>query len=211
MDLQSFLVSLGLLFVSTAAVAQQKPAAPELNTLLRSDTHYGFFLSTAGQYTRLKGEDALGMSARVGVSIDRVFAVGLGGTVLSNAPGYERYRLDVTAPTPERNYLAAGYGGLYLEPMVSAGKAVHLTFPVLIGGGSATNDDHPLGAGYRSFHYDEFFIVEPGVLAEVNLLKYVAVGAGLTYRYTSGLRLPDTSSTALNGLSGGLTLKIGLL
>jgi hypothetical protein len=53
--------------------------------------------------------------------------------------------------------------------------------------------------------------VEPGVLAEVNLLKYVAVGAGLTYRYTSGLRLPDTSSTALNGLSGGLTLKIGLL
>lgn len=197
-------VSLGLVLFASAAWAQQ-PAAPELETLLGPSSHVGFFGAATAQYTRLRGEDALALNGRLGVTFNRALSVGLGGTALANGPVPDRW-LDPQSSTP--NYLAAAYGGLYIEPHVPAGGVVHVAFPVLIGGGAATNDDRPTGP-YRNYRSDEFFIVEPGATVELNVVKFLVLGVGATYRHTSRLDLPGTPRTALNGWAGGITLKVG--
>ncbi|TYZ10558.1 hypothetical protein FY528_08820 [Hymenobacter lutimineralis] len=204
--MKTLLTSLGLL-ASTTVFAQQAEQPP-LQTLLRPGTHCGFFVAASAQYARLDGQDALAATGRIGVSFNRSFALGLGGTALTN--GRIPNRWDDPIDTSSPDYLAAAYGGIYLEPMFPAGKAIHLTFPVLLGAGAATKERDLNGPYYR-YQADEFLIVEPGVQLEVNLLKYVALGAGASYRMTTGLNLPDTSSKALNGMSAGVTLKLGLL
>ncbi|MBG8555409.1 hypothetical protein [Hymenobacter guriensis] len=203
--MKTLLTSLSLL-ASTAAFAQQAEQ-PALQTLLRPGTHCGFFVAASAQYARLAGQDALAVTGRLGVSFNRSFALGLGGTALTN--GRLPNRWNDPADTPA-DYLAAAYGGIYLEPMFPAGKAIHLTFPVLLGAGAATREGSLNGPYYR-YQADEFLLVEPGVQLEVNLLRFVALGAGASYRMTTGLNLPDTSSKALNGMSAGVTLKLGLL
>lgn len=195
-----------LLLGTTAALAQQPaPAAPELHTLVSPASHLGFFAATSAQYTRLVGEDALALTGRLGITFNRALSLGLGGTALANGPIPDRW-YDPNGSSP--NYLAAAYGGLYVEPLLPAGKLVHLAFPVLVGGGAATNDDDFTGP-YRDYRTDGFFIVEPGVTVEVNVTKFLVLGLGTTYRHTAGFDLPGTSRTALNGWSGGLTLKVG--
>lgn len=201
--------TLGLLLAApVAALAQQPaPATPPLKTLVGPSSHIGFFAATTAQYTRLRHEDALALTGRLGVTFNRTLSLGLGGTALANGPAPRRW-YDPQGTSP--NYLAAAYGGVYVEPLVPAGSVVHLAFPVLIGGGAATIDDDFSGP-YRDYRADGFFIVEPGLTVEVNVAKFLVLGVGATYRHTAGLDLPATSRTALNGLAGGLTLKIGRL
>jgi len=203
--MKTFISSLTLLLTASAAWAQQ-PATPELKTLVGPSSHIGFFGAATAQYARVAGEDALALNGRLGVTFNRTLSVGLGGTALTNGPIPDHHWPDYR-PNSD-NYLAAAYGGLYIEPMLPSGGVVHLAFPVLIGGGTATNEDRP-SSRYRDYRHDEFFVVEPGVTVEVNVVKFLVLGVGATYRYTSHLDLPGTSRTALNGLGAGVTAKVG--
>ncbi len=191
------------LLLTTSAVWAQQPTTPELKTLVGPSKHIGFFGATTTQYTRVAGEDALALNACLGVTFNRTLSVGLGGTALTNGRVPDNsYRWPDLRPNSP-NYLAAAYGGLYIEPQLPSNSVVHMAFPVLIGGGSATNEE------YRDYRHDEFFVVEPGATVEVNVAKFLVLGVGATYRYTSCLDLPGTSRTALNGFAGGITLKVG--
>ena len=205
--MKTLLSSLALLLTTSAAWAQQPASStPELKTLVGPSSHIGFFGATTVQYTRAAGEDALALNGRLGVTFNRTLSVGLGGTALTNGRVPDRRWPDYRPASD--NYLAAAYGGLYIEPQIPTNSVVHLAFPVLIGGGTVTNEDRP-STLYRDYHHDEFFVVEPGVTVEVNVAKFLVLGVGATYRYTSRLDLPGTSRTALNGMGAGVTVKVG--
>ena len=57
--------------------------------------------------------------------------------------------------------------------------------------------------------YQAFFVVEPGIELEVNVIKLVRFGVGASYRYTTDLDLPGTGKGALRGLNAGFTVKVG--
>jgi len=76
-----------------------------------------------------------------------------------------------------------------------------------------------LDSGRDTFGEDYFFFIEPGVQAEVNLIKNARLFAGASYRITSGLdytyRNPANQSVNIqsgdiNGLGVNLGIRFGL-
>ncbi len=137
--------------------------------------------------------------------IDHRLTVGLAGYGLAtivepNVPGRDSMRMDL------------GYGGGYIDYQFMPDNVVHPGVHVLVGAGGmnygrrATHHE----AGSTSYEStDAFFVVEPGVSAEVNLLRNLRLSVDASYRFVNGIDDPASSDEDLSGPSAGLTLKIG--
>ena len=70
------------------------------------------------------------------------------------------------------------------------------------------NSDYWNNSGYN-LDSDGFFVVEPGAALEINLLKFMRLDAGASYRYAAGLDLKSTSSSLLNNFNANISLVFG--
>jgi hypothetical protein len=95
---------------------------------------------------------------------------------------------------------------------------VHVNFPILIGGGGLVyntwniwNDDHNDGDSWDGYtiDWDAFFVVEPGVMVELNLVKFMRLDVGVSYRYTPDLDLVNTPGSLINNFNANVSLKFG--
>lgn len=100
---------------------------------------------------------------------------------------------------------------------------MHVAFPVLVGGGGVSYSEKINHSGREydeanSFSKDAaFFVVNPGIELELNMLRFVRLAFGAYYRYTSPVDIEYKSyqgikiapNDALNGFSFGTTIKIG--
>lgn len=107
-----------------------------------------------------------------------------------------------------------GYGGVLIEYMIKPASLIHLSFPVLIGGG---------GIGYEAansqsdFSYEEagFFLVQPGLELQLNVLPFMRIALGTSYIFTSDIdfRYANNdriaSSNLMQGFNSSLTFKFG--
>ena len=152
---------------------------------------------------------------RGGWIIDHRFTLGVAGhglvTQVTN-PDYEWNIPGYPFWAPSEAQLFLGYGGLLLEPILAYRSPVHIALPVIIGAGGCGY----FGSGsYSSDDYIDisesqgFFVLEPGVEMELNVIRLVRLGLGASYRYTSDLDLQATSPTALQGWNGVFTIKVG--
>jgi len=121
--------------------------------------------------------------------------------------------VQISGQTRDAN-LTGGYGGLVLEPIVFPNFPVHLSLPVLIGAGGiayTTSNYYPEYDDSDYFVEDSYayFIIEPGVELELNMLKFFRLAFGGYYRYTSDIDLIDYPENVLHGFSGGITFKFG--
>ena len=208
------LVTLMLLFIG--ALMAQEEQEKEMKTLfgnsgIRSNGGYGGV--TVG-YTQMDDRDALLIGGRGAWVINHSMAIGLAGY------GF----LSEHKPDAQLNgdyHLAGGYGGLMFEFIAAPKSPIHVSFPVVIGAGGVgyVERDGIFGnSDINPFSEDSqaFFVVEPGIELEMNLLRFMRLGLGVSYRYTSDIDLSYRGnggrimgSDALNGLSGGITLKFG--
>ncbi|MBK7031189.1 MAG: hypothetical protein IPH45_19170 [Bacteroidales bacterium] len=115
-------------------------------------------------------------------------------------------------------YLEGGFGRLLLEYTLNPMAPVHLTFPLMVGGGGASYvsdkeyyewDDDNWDSHHKTIDTDAFFTIEPGVRAEVNIFKWMRLNAGVSYRYVTGLDLVNTSGDLMNNFSATCGLKFG--
>jgi hypothetical protein len=181
--------------------------------------HGGWGGFTMG-YTKVAGKDAFISGGRGGWLINHCFTLGLAGYgFFSNIDLNGQYQ-----PTINNYSLGGGYGGLLLEPIIAPFNPVHISIPVLIGGGSAfVMDEMNHNSYYHGYNdyssYAACFVLESGVDIEVNVVKFFRVALNVSYRYTSDLLLDYYSilgvkefsvpSDALRGFTAGLTLKFG--
>ena len=183
--------------------------------------HGGYGAFTMG-YTKIDNQSAVIMGGRAGWLIDHHFTLGFAGYGFFN-------NLDESsqANSYDDRSLAGGYGGLFMEAIIAPNYPVHVTFPVLIGAGGATAQYGNIWDEYywQSYNYyynsDAFFVVEPGVELEVNVLKFFRLALGAKYRFTSGLNLyydyyddgnyiqEKVDPNALNDFTFDLSLKFG--
>jgi len=147
-------------------------------------------------------------ASRFGWILDHWFAFGVSGTGFVNNIG----KLDYYYTNDLRNevFLAGGYGGFFIEPILAPMKPIHVSFPIVIGGGAlARFNEYDYNYSY-GFSEDLFFVVEPGVELEINFTKWMRIAAFATYRYTSDINIENVSKGALRNYSTGLTVKVGL-
>jgi hypothetical protein len=184
----------------------------EFRTLFgdRHISHGGYGALTI-DYSRIDSKDAILMGARGAWVIGHGMALGLAGSAFMNDYSWNPNLLG------GRNVnLSGGYGGLLIEPIILPKFPVHISIPVLIGAGGIayTSTYHPYP--YDSQNFDlvvedatGYFIAEPGIEIELNVVRFFRLAIGAYYRFTSDIQLYDTPQDVLKGWSAGITLKFG--
>lgn len=174
------------------------------------EVSHGGYGGLSFNYSQIDGQDALLAGARGAWIVNHRLGIGLGGYGFINDMNFKY------DDEKGNHFLSGGYGGLLIEPIIAPNNPIHLSIPVLIGAGGIAlvrdywKDDYE---NYHDYSYTEdshaYFVIEPGVEVEMNLIKYMRIAFGVSYRFTSDVILENTSKTVLHGLSGGMTLKFG--
>lgn len=202
------------LFGFSSVLTGQTENKGEMQTIFSNPdkkiSHGGYAAVSIG-YTQIGGEDVMTLGGRAGWLIDHHVTLGLSGTALVSSIYLDQYW-----PGSDGYYLVGGYGGFFIEPVIAPFFPVHISLPILIGGGGlALNDrtwyDYSWDDDYYDpYDYDAFFVFEPGVEIELNVVKFFRVAFGASYRLTSDLHMPDVPRDMMNGFSGAVTFKLGV-
>lgn len=200
------------------AAAPQAPAPDPQETLFGDgDVDHGGYGGPQLKLGRVAAGDALFVGGKGGWIINHNLAIGGGGWGMANqrdAP--DRFQ----SVAGDRRVITVGYGGALLEYFIRPEKVFHGTVGLLIGGGGLNlhdrGDCHD-GDGDCMGRYDErdglsdsFFVLEPEAGLEVNVLKFMRVNAGVSYRYVTGIGGIGFENDDLRSFNGTMTFRFGV-
>jgi hypothetical protein len=197
-----------LVVVSSPAAAQEasppkQAPEPEPEVLITKNARHGGWGGPAVQISTVRDRTAVFVGARGGWLIDGRLTLGGGGFGLANG---------IPAPAavqtaPQELDLEMGYGGGWVEYTFSPLRLVHVSIGTLVGGGGLSlrfHDGGSLGSGS-----DAFFVVEPVVVAELNLASFARADLGAAYRWVTGVDMAGLSYSDVAGFSVVALLKFG--
>lgn len=202
--MKKILIMMLILLVSVGAAYAERT---EHETLLRGKTSSGFYGAPVTKYTKLDGEFGIMMGGRLGWIINHSFSIGVAGYGWAN---------DLHGDFPfdwnNDSEINMGYGGIFLEGIVSSHKLFHLSTGLLLGAGAVER-----GFGVHYGHHDHFdfwdadafWVAEPEVNLMVNVARFFRIGFGVSYRFVAGVDYEALSDSALSGFSGVITFKFG--
>lgn len=215
-------VTVLLLFISMVITAQEEESQ-EFSTIFGSDFSSGGYGAPEIKVGPVNGETSLFLGGRGGWIIGHKFVIGGFGYGMTTNNTFMEDPADKPSNVGDDSTrtikVDMGYGGVMLEYILMPKKALHLSFPLLIGGGGSN-----LGAqtyvgqseyyeeGWATYEFIEntgFFVLEPGVFVELNMTKFFVLSAGGTYRFISGTNLQRLENNDLSGYTFSLTLKFG--
>jgi len=194
------------------------PQRRQVQTLMPESGGSGGYGAFSVGYTTVNNLDALAMGVRGAWVIGHGFALGFAG---------EGFTSDFTPIEGDYYALSGGYGGLLIEPILFGWFPVHVSLPLLIGGGGfasyATSSDP---WDYDNFYptygeYAAFFVGEVGIELEFNMVRFFRLSLYSNYRWTSALDMKPmdglapgeplypVAKDALNGWSFGMRFKFG--
>jgi hypothetical protein len=180
-----------------------------INTLFKKEKRDGFYWAYATGYSPINNDNGLVFSGRAGWIMDHWFAFGFTGTgFINNFDQLELYDYRQPAQT-DLFSLAGGYGGLFIEPIAFPLKAVHVSFPVVLGAGGLTKVHNYVNDDFLE-KTDLFYLVEPGLELEVNVTRWLRFAIYGTWRFTSDIHLENVSAKALENYTAGAIIKVGL-
>jgi hypothetical protein len=221
---KTILVLLSLMIVALGISQEEKTrTTQEMRTIFNGNKNnnkiiHGGYGGILLNYSQVDNKDAFLAGIRGVWLINHGIGIGIGGYGFANELRFEKQNDDKDNPYS----LAGGYGGLIIEPVIGAKLPVHVSFPVLIGAGGVANIREQWSiyndpsANYYSEDAAAYFVVEPGVEIELNLVKFFRIGLGCYYRYTTDVVLQTWNgndyvdiSPDLTGFSFGIALKFG--
>ena len=173
-------------------------------TLFNTEIRPGYFVKPSLQTGQIAGEQAGLLNLNAGLIINKQFAFGAMYSFTFN-------EFTPSTETDPNIYHDMQLAGATIEYIWKSDQLIHFTIPVTFGGGEIQadwKDDFNYDDNADdNFGEDSFFFVEPGVMMEINLLPFMRLNAGVTYRYIPGD--VDYRGLAANDISG-LTLSGGL-
>ncbi len=181
------------------------------------DVRIGGYGGPEVKFTGINNEFGLLVGGRGGLLVNSVFTVGIAGYGLVTSHPVPDYKIIPYRSNDSSAYLRMGYGGLHLGFIIEPNKVVHITAGVLIGAGGAAYtsaywkgwDDNNYENTHHTYESSAFFIAEPQIGAELNLLKFMRMELSASYRYVSLLDLSKTQNKDLSGFSGNIMFKFG--
>jgi hypothetical protein len=202
--MNKFFVTLGLSFCMVGSLLAQDST----RTLIKipSIKTYGFYIAPEYQYGKLSNDFTSFTGGSIMMLLNNRFAVGFSSQQSSTA-GYSPTNISPL-------YLSSSMRGLKLEYSFTPTKPIHITVPLFIGNATAlTSASANAGNGGRGPRgvQSSFYIIQPGVEVEMNLIKYIRFYTGVNYRIASSRNSNNTlTSEVYNGLSVNAGIKIGL-
>jgi hypothetical protein len=184
----------------------QSVFAQQAETLFDGNVSHGGFGGPVVQIGEVAGTMGAWVGGRGGwiINLDQNHAISLGGG------GYglvTNHRVPVSFDGNDDLYAMGGYGGFIFEYTNRSYRLMHLTVSALIGGG---------GLMLRDRNFDEvkddvenYFVLEPGIQAELNVTRFFRIAAGASYRFTSGISSFGFTDEDFSGLNGVITFKFG--
>ena len=181
-----------------------------------SEFQYGLL---AGEFTPMGGVSAI-------LHINKKFGIGLAGysTMNNFTPTALNAKLLLN--------LNVMYGGLKLEYTPNPNAPIHVSFPLLIGGGMARVDssnnyrdnfgrnggrDRDRNGGREmNGRGTDFWIIQPGINIEANVIRFLKIYAGASYRITPSVNtevtttLPTPTASQLSGFNVTAGVKLGV-
>lgn len=207
------IILIGVLFHLTIVQsnAQNIVKEPGAKTLFGNGESYGGFVGLKMKGGEVNGESALLLGGELSGTFAHKINIGIAGYGM--VTGVDADTRDVEGRFFQ---IHMGYGGLFLEPIIANNKVVHLTVPVILGvGGAGIHRDLRRVSGRDIEDYwevqetDAFLVIEPGLNVEINMLKFMRMNVGMSYRYIGGTDIEGISDSELSGYTASLGFKFG--
>jgi hypothetical protein len=180
----------------------------EIKTILGRNREGGGYCAFTSGYSVIDQKNAVLFGGRFGWLASHSIGIGIGATGFLNEFHYE--------PSVDRDvFLAGGYGGLYIEPILFPRWPVHLSFPVLLGAGGISYVSKEAALNNNLIEDSEaFLLVEPAAELELNLTRFFRFSIGASYRFPSAFNVglsgsPTSNAESIKGVSYTLSLKFG--
>jgi len=180
-------------------------------TLIDKGTPLGFYVGVSTGTLNAINDPYLKVGGYAGLQMDRKFTVGVGGFAYSN--DLAEFSGDTSGMFGE-----GGYGGLFFEPVAFSEKAIHITFPVLVGAGSTAFYEYdpsfdPWYERFENYHHDfhssrNYLFVEPGVNIEFSLVRFLRMGVGASYMMSSAFS-ENSRNDNIDGLNWNMNIRLG--
>lgn len=179
----------------------------DIQTLFSRDEKNGGYFDIYVNFSELNSKNAVEIGSRMAFIVKRSFAIGIDGAGFITDLHTDEYNTDYL--------LTGGYGGLLLEPIIFPKFPVHLSFPVVLGGGAvcyaeAVNIEGDVQDLIVN-DVDGFLLAKPGVEIELNVTRYFRFCLNTHYRFTADLGTDPkmVSAKELDGFSYGISFKFG--
>lgn len=205
------LLSAFLLLLFIPLFAQENESTEKKNefkTLLGNDRQNGLYGAFSIGYSEIDSKQAVVFGGRFEWITGHSLGLGFGGNGFINESHYD-------AALNTDIFLTGGYGGLYVEPIVMPNYPVHISFPILLGGGGVSYVTENMDFDHNMIEDSKAFLVaEPGAELELNLTRNFRLALGVSYRFTTPFDVGISSSTnisssALQGFNYMMTFKFG--
>lgn len=197
-----FILALGISMTANFCLAQDNSSY-----LFGNRQAIGFYISPLVQAGPVASEMAGFATFKGALVFNRRFSVG----------GMYSFTFNEFTPAIETetdSYLDLRLGGLFLEYTLQPSRLLHFTFPLALGAGEIQNDWKDNSINYNNedtFGEDNFFFIEPGAMLEINLLPFMKLNGGVTYRLIpGGVDYRGLEASDISGLTGVLGLKLGI-
>jgi hypothetical protein len=198
-------------------VALTKTFAQDNQTIFQNRGIYrsGGYAAISNKFTKINGDYANMAEIYGGWFINQRFMLGIGAAATTN---------HIPVPLNKQNFpgrkMTYQYGqfGLMTEYVFASTRKVHFTANLLIGAGFTMQYDRRDVEDWDWDDFDDryddddakcFFVMEPGVQAEFNLLKWMRFSPGVSYRKAFNAKGNGLTDGDLSNISYNLTLKFG--
>ncbi len=175
-------------------------------TIKAQDNYYGAFGAPELKVTRILGQNALITGGRFGWVIDHQFVLGGGIYALTSTINLNLY----DPISGEKLQLGFNYGGLEFEYIFFSEEKVHTSVDMLCAGAGVTYSVPDKSKPHSSYFSQNLLVWEPQLNLEVNVLKWLHIDAGASYRLVSSFQsYYGLNDKNLEGLTGVITFKFG--
>jgi len=207
MNIKKSIFTFIFLGISILSLAQEDNDYVEFND--RNNVVHGVYLGISGRFGEIDGNDTFMGGFKVAYVANQQFEIGFEGNFIYSDQNY------FNTANNRKEDLIGVYGGLHFEPILFSKSRVNLSFPLLIGAGAIGqigddfNDDN-IEEELTEEDFDGVFVAEPGISALFNINRYLQIEAGVKYRFSSKIDLPNSPIKRINGFSAGIGIKVGV-
>lgn len=196
-----------ILITLTALFVLAMSAQAEEETFITSDVSIGAFAGPGIYYTDYMGEATAMIGGQVGVTLDKTIYVGVAGYGFGRRP--EAGMAFIDNRWCETRY-EGGYGGFLLGATLYSDRVVHGGADLMVGGGAITRvEDDGYWNDADEMENDGFFVMQPMVHAELNVIRWMRLDIGAGYRFATGVDRFGLENEDVSGPVAGLGFRFG--